>query len=146
MCRYTIGPARFVTAVQISTLHKELCWIDAAATELPCHCEEPTSRAATWQSPAVRYDHKNPVNIVNLRYSMLIGAYILVLRCWRFPRRGFAPPRNDNFSVRCNNSINSNFSITFRKTLYGARNLLYNSGNDENGRCRHELHEVRTEI
>ena len=26
---------------------------------------------------------------------MLIGFYYFVLRCWRFPRRGFAPPRND---------------------------------------------------
>ena len=26
------------------------------ATKLPCHCEEPTSRAATWQSPAARHD------------------------------------------------------------------------------------------
>ena len=26
---------------------------------------------------------------------MLIGWYFFVLRCWRFPRRGCAPPRND---------------------------------------------------
>ena len=26
---------------------------------------------------------------------MLIGFYYFVLQCWRFPRRGFAPPRND---------------------------------------------------
>ena len=38
---------------------------------------------------------KQPINIVNLEYSMLIGFYFFVLRCWRFPRRGFAPPRND---------------------------------------------------
>ena len=38
---------------------------------------------------------KQPINIVNLEYSMLIGFYYFVLRCWRFPRRGFAPPRND---------------------------------------------------
>ena len=38
---------------------------------------------------------KQPINIVNLEYSMLIGWYFCVLRCWRFPRRGFAPPRND---------------------------------------------------
>ena len=38
---------------------------------------------------------KHPINIVNLEYSMLIGFYFFVLRCWRFPRRGFVPPRND---------------------------------------------------
>ena len=38
---------------------------------------------------------KQPINIVNLEYSMLIGFYYFVLRCWRFPRRGIAPPRND---------------------------------------------------
>ena len=38
---------------------------------------------------------KHPINIENSGYSMLIGFYFFVLRCWRFPRRGFAPPRND---------------------------------------------------
>jgi hypothetical protein len=38
---------------------------------------------------------KQQINIVNLEYSMLIGFYFFTLRCWRFPRRGFAPPRND---------------------------------------------------
>ena len=38
---------------------------------------------------------KQPINIVNLEYSMLIGLHFVILPCWRFPRRGFAPPRND---------------------------------------------------
>ena len=38
---------------------------------------------------------KYPINIVNPGYSMLIGPYFFVLRCWRFPRQGFALPRND---------------------------------------------------
>ena len=38
---------------------------------------------------------KHPINIDNSGYSMLIGFYFFVLQCWRFPRRGFAPPRND---------------------------------------------------
>ena len=36
-----------------------------------------------------------PIDIEKCGYSMLIGWYFFVLRCWRFPRRGFAPPRND---------------------------------------------------
>ena len=50
---------------------------------------------------------KQPINIVNLEYSMLIGFYYFVLRCWRFPRRGFAPPRNDILggAVQQNNKL-----------------------------------------
>ena len=43
---------------------------------------------------AVRYC-KIPINIEYLRCSMSIGLYKFELRCWRFPRQGFALPRND---------------------------------------------------
>ena len=43
---------------------------------------------------AVRYC-KIPINIEYLRCSMSIGSYKFELRCWRFPRQGFALPRND---------------------------------------------------
>ena len=43
---------------------------------------------------AVRYC-KIPINIEYLRCSMSIGLYKFELQCWRFPRQGFALPRND---------------------------------------------------
>ena len=41
----------------------------------------------------IRLQH--PINIENPILSMLIGSHFVILPCWRFPRRGFAPPRND---------------------------------------------------
>ena len=43
---------------------------------------------------AARYC-KMLINIEYLRCSMSIGLYKFELRCWRFPRQGFALPRND---------------------------------------------------
>ena len=42
----------------------------------------------------VRYSNML-INIENLRCSMSIGSYKFELQCWRFPRQGFAFPRND---------------------------------------------------
>ena len=86
---------------------------------LVIHCPLPTTtviamsvsdvdrRECLWGNLLLRgLMRKHPINIENSGYSMLIGWYFFVLRCWRFPRRGFAPPRNDNLSVRCNCAIN----------------------------------------
>ena len=43
---------------------------------------------------AARYC-KMLINIEYLRCSMSIGLYKFELQCWRFPRQGFALPRND---------------------------------------------------
>ena len=42
---------------------------------------------------------------------MLIGFYFFVLRCWRFPRRGFTPPRNDRLGGAVQQSDKVKFAL-----------------------------------
>ena len=62
------------------------------AIKLACHCEERSDVAIFCLAARCR---KMRINIENLRCSMSIGSYKSELRCRRFPRQGFAPPRND---------------------------------------------------
>ena len=64
------------------------------ATKLPCHCEEAFMADVAISCLAARYC-KMLINIEYLRCSMSIGLYKFELQCWRFPRQGFALPRND---------------------------------------------------
>ena len=67
---------------------------------------------------AVRYC-KIPINIEYLRCTMSIGSYKFELRCWRFPRQGFALPRNDMLDGAVQQCDKHQFSSKHSRTPAG---------------------------